>query len=63
MTEEDTVELAVKEPRASACEVCGYPLKTIFNPNDTSTWRVDNFCSARCKRRSKKYDSGRIKID
>ncbi len=37
-----------KEPRAAACENCGYPLRP-YNKTDTSTWRTDNFCSARCK--------------
>lgn len=46
------VECATDEPtpRATACETCGYPLRP-YNPVDTSTWRTDNFCSARCKRR------------
>ena len=35
--------------RASVCETCGYPLRP-YNPGNTSTWRSDNFCSARCKR-------------
>jgi len=48
MTNEEIEE--PKEPRAEKCETCGYPLTGQFNPNDTSTWRTDNFCSARCKR-------------
>jgi hypothetical protein len=36
--------------RAAACVACGQPLKP-YSPNDTSTWRIDDFCSARCKRR------------
>jgi hypothetical protein len=40
------------EPRADKCEVCGYPLRS-YNPMDTSTWRQDNFCSARCKSKRK----------
>ena len=40
------------EPRATNCETCGKPLGP-YNSNNTSTWRTDNFCSARCKKTNK----------
>lgn len=54
MNTEDTItEREPEEPRAKKCEVCEYPLLP-YNPGDTSTWRTDNFCSARCKRINRK---------
>lgn len=47
------IDAAEREQRAAACETCGHPLKR-YSPHDTSTWREDNFCSARCKRRRKR---------
>lgn len=41
------------ESRAPNCKACGHPLGP-YNPNDTSTWRTDDFCSARCKKANKR---------
>lgn len=49
---DDYLDKEMKEPRASTCDGCGRPLKR-YDPNDTSIWREDNFCSARCKRRAR----------
>jgi endogenous inhibitor of DNA gyrase (YacG/DUF329 family) len=49
----DWIDHPEPEPRATNCEACGHPLGP-YNPNDTSTWRTDNFCSARCKKANKK---------
>lgn len=50
--EEQEPQQLEPKPRALACKTCGYPLRT-FDSNDTSTWRQDDFCSARCKARSR----------
>jgi hypothetical protein len=39
--------------RAKACLTCG-ALLAEFNPNNTATWRTDDFCSARCRRKRPK---------
>lgn len=50
--EEEEEEDENKKSRALKCETCNYPLRQRFDPNDTSTWREDNYCSARCKRQA-----------
>ncbi len=39
-------------PRAATCKTCGHALLP-YSPHDTSTWREDDYCSARCKRKDK----------